>query len=62
MALVNRQAEAVRSHPIAYTNDASRVIDYLMERPDFLVSPIIRDGNRVMIGYQEEELLRWIGA
>ena len=60
MALVDTRSEAVMSHPIAYSNDFDRVIDYLLERPDFLVCPILRDGQKVMIGFQEEELGRWL--
>lgn len=62
MALINKEMEAVKSHPIAYTDDATRVIDYLIERPDFMISPIIRDGQKVMIGFDEKELLSWVGG
>lgn len=60
LSLVNTDSEEVKSHPIAYSPDAGRVLDYLIERPDFLKTPILRDGQRVMIGFQEEELARWL--
>lgn len=60
MALVNTEDEAVKSHPIAYSPDAGRVLDYLAERPEFLRTPILRDGQKVMIGFQQEELSRWL--
>ena len=60
MALIDLTNEAVKSHPIAYSPDQGRVLDYLIERPDFLRTPILRDGQKVMIGFNQEELNRWI--
>ncbi len=50
----------VRSHPVAYTDDPDRILAYLEDRPDFLKTPIIRDGRRVIVGYDEEQLLAWL--
>ena len=60
MALVDAQQEAVKSHPIAYTDDAGRILGYLLERPDFLKTPLIRDGQRTLIGFDEARLLSWL--
>ncbi len=60
-AILNLEDEAVRSHPIAYAPDEQTVLDYLMENPQFLISPIIRDGQKVLIGYDEAELKKLIG-
>jgi len=60
MALVDTQQENVKSHPVAYTNDAGRILEYLLERPDFLRTPLIRDGQRTMIGFDEAKLLGWL--
>ncbi len=60
MALVDREQEAVKSHPIAYTPDAGRMLDYLSERPDFLRTPILRDGQKVMVGFDEKTLAGWM--
>lgn len=62
MSLVDTAQEAVKSHPIAYCADAGRILDYLMERPDFLRTPILRDGQKVMIGFDEEKLAGWVSA
>ncbi len=59
-ALIDLEDEAVKSHPIAYTNDSDRMIAYLMEQPRFLRTPLIRDGNRVMVGFDEQVLLSWL--
>ncbi len=49
-ALVDRESVAALSHPVAHTNDAETVLDYLLEKPEFLRMPIVRDGQRVVIG------------
>lgn len=59
--IINLEDEAVKSHPIAYAPDEQTMLDYLMENPQFLISPIIRNGQKVMIGFEEEELKRLIG-
>ena len=59
-ALIDLEDEAVKSHPIAYTTDSNRMIEYLMEQPRFLRTPLIRDGNRVMVGFDEQVMLSWI--
>lgn len=46
----------VKSHPAAYTNDTQTIIDYVLENPRLLRSPIIRKGNRILIGYDEAAL------
>lgn len=46
----------VKSHPAAYTNDTQTVIDYVLENPRLLRTPIIRSGNRVMFGFDEKAL------
>lgn len=49
----------VKSHPAAYTNDMSNVLDYILETPSLLRSPILRKGNDILIGYDEAILTRW---
>lgn len=46
----------VKSHPVAYTNNTQTIIDYVLENPRLLRSPIIRKGNRILIGYDEAAL------
>lgn len=61
-ALINVEDEAVKSHPIAYTTDQGRMLGYLAEMPQFLITPIIRDGQKVMVGFDEAEMNRWISG
>ncbi len=55
-SIINFEDEKVKSHPIAYTFDSGAMIDYLLEKPEFLISPIIRMGQKILIGFNEEDL------
>ena len=46
----------VKSHPVAYTDNTRTIIDYVLENPRLLRTPIIRKGNRVLIGFDEAGL------
>lgn len=59
---LDMESEAVKSHPIAYTNDQEHILGYLSERPALLKTPIIRDGNTVIFGFDEARLLALIQA
>ena len=61
-AIINMEDEAVKSHPIAYTFDTAQMIDYLLENPRFLINPIIRMGQKVLIGFDESELSKMINS
>ena len=59
---IDMEREAVKSHPIVYTTDQERMLDYLMDTPQFLVCPILRDGQKVVVGFDEAEMNRWLAA
>ena len=48
--LVDRENVAAMSHPVAHTDMENVILDYLAEKPEFLRAPILRDGQRVVIG------------
>ena len=54
--IINMEDEAVRSHPIAYAPNEQIMLDYLMENPQFLISPIIRNGQKVVVGFEEASI------
>lgn len=60
-ALIDMDNPKVKEHPVAYTSDEGRILAYLVEHPDFLVTPLIRDGARALVGFDEGALLGWIG-
>ena len=55
-SIIDLEDEKVKSHPIAYTFDQDQMIDYLLENPQFLKTPVIRMGQKVIIGFDEDEL------
>lgn len=48
--LVDRDNINALSHPVAHTDLEDVILEYLMEKPEFLRTPIVRDGQRVAIG------------
>ncbi len=54
--LVDRDNINAMSHPVAHTDNEAVILDYLMEKPEFLRTPIVRDGQRVVIG---EDMAAW---
>lgn len=51
--IINLADETVRSHPIAYAPNEQMMLDYLMENPQFLITPVIRSGQKVVVGFDE---------
>jgi|LSQX01.1.fsa_nt_gb arsenate reductase len=60
-ALIDLDSQAVKGHPIAYTNSESIIIDYLLTQPAFLRTPILRDGQRVLVGFDETAYMDFVG-
>ena len=48
--LVDRENTNALSHPVAHTDNAEIILEYLMEKPEFMRTPIVRDGQKVVIG------------
>ena len=59
---IDLTSNLVKSHPIAYTNDQEHILGYLMETPALLKTPIIREGNTLIIGFDETRLQALIDA
>ena len=57
--LVDRQNIAAMSHPVAHTDDKQRILEYLMENPAFMRTPIVRNGNKVTVGADENTWKSW---
>lgn len=58
--LVDRDNIDTLSHPVAHTDDEKIVLDYLSALPQFLRTPIVRNGERVVIGVDERAWNEWI--
>ncbi len=60
--LVDRTATAVLSHPVAHTDQEEVILGYLLEKPEFMRTPIVRDGQRVVIGEDPDGWQRLLDA
>ena len=54
--LVDRDNVNAMSHPVAHTDNEEIILGYLLEKPEFMRTPIVRDGQKVVIG---EDLAAW---
>jgi len=57
--LLDRENQKVREHPACYYNQAELLIPALQEAPWLLKTPIVRNGNRMTVGYQPEIWEQW---
>lgn len=48
--LVDRTNVNAMSHPVAHTDNEEIILGYLLEKPEFMRTPIVRDGQKVVIG------------
>lgn len=58
--LVDRQNPQALSHPIAHNDDPAYILECLLENPRFLRTPIVRNGEQVTLGADENTWNAWI--
>jgi len=59
-ALIDRKNQAALSHPAAHTDDESYILATLREHPEFLAGPIVRNGEQVTLGDDENAWNQWL--
>lgn len=59
-ALCDRESKAYRESVIAYTQSRDSILAGLMEKPQLLKLPIVRDGRRATVGYCPEIWKAWL--
>ncbi len=59
-ALVDREDKKVREHPVCYAPNDEVILNELMEKPSLMRSPIVRNGQKVTLGVQEEIWTAWM--
>ena len=59
-ALCDRESKAYRESVIAYTQNRDSILAGLMEKPQLLKLPIVRDGRRATVGYRPEIWEEWL--
>lgn len=59
-ALCDRESKAFRESVIAYTQSRDTILAGLMEKPQLLRLPIVRNGRMATVGYCPEVWQAWI--
>ncbi len=57
--LLDRNDNRVKEHPACYYNQADMLIPAIQEAPWLLRTPIVRNGNKVTVGFQPEIWGKW---
>ena len=58
--LADKDSKAFRESVIAYTQSRDTIINGLMEKPQLLKLPIVRNGKLATVGYCPETWDKWI--
>lgn len=58
--LVDRRGMKALERPVAHMTDPNLILSELQNDPMALVSPIVRNGQKVTVGVDVEEWTRWI--
>ena len=57
--LLDREDNRVKEHPACYYSQAEMLIPAIREAPWLLRTPIVRNGNKVTVGYQPDVWATW---
>lgn len=57
--LIDREDKRVREHPACYYNQENLVISAIQEAPWLLKTPVVRNGNKITVGYHPEIWEQW---
>ena len=57
--LLDREDKKVREHPACYYNRQDLLIPAIQEAPWLLRTPIVRNGNKITVGYQPDVWETW---
>ena len=58
--LVDRRGMKALERPVAHMTDENLVLSELQNDPMALVSPIVRNGQKVTVGVDEAEWMKWM--
>lgn len=58
--LINRKDKKTNKHPVSLVFTESLIIDAILADPTCLISPIVRNGNKVTIGCDLKTWEEWI--
>jgi len=58
--LIDRDDARVKSHPACYYDRDSMLMPAVLEAPWLLKAPILRNGNKITVGYQPDVWTEWL--
>ena len=58
--LIDQQNKAYLEHPIRFMATQGCKLDALVDNPQLLAVPIVRDGQNVTVGYQPDVWSEWL--
>ncbi len=59
-ALVDRSSQKALERPVAHMSSDALIVEALLDDPAALVSPIVRNGNKMTVGAQEDVWKEWV--
>jgi len=59
-ALCDKETKAWRESVLAYTQSRDTILSGLMEKPQLIKLPIVRNGRLATVGYQPDVWEKWI--
>ena len=57
--LIDREDKRVKEHPACYYNQESLLIRAIQESPWLLKTPVVRNGEKITVGYHPEIWDQW---
>ena len=57
--LIDRDDKKVKEHPACYYNQESLLIPAIQESPWLLRTPLVRNGNKITVGYCPDAWEQW---
>ncbi len=57
--LIDREDKKVKEHPACYYDRAELLIPAIQENPWLLKTPVVRNGNRITVGYRKDVWDTW---
>lgn len=58
--LIDRENKKVKEHPACYYDRDSMLVPAIMESPWLLKCPIVRNGEKMTVGYHPEIWEKWV--
>ncbi len=58
--LVDREDKKAKEHTVCYMDSEAMILEELAQNPQFLRSPLVRNGNQVTVGLQEDTWAAWL--